>query len=615
MLLSVKFFINSLNQFWLFLKLQTRITLTVITVILILVVGLLYGIIILLQNFPILENNKFAIDISYLFGENFLFLMNENRNNDIIDLCERIYINTTTVKYILYINPKGFEYGIPYGSEELSFFYNLLFSNITFFSPLFVLTNFYSLDKINVLKFVTSNEVAYILLLVTDYTNPNFSLVTNFFVNNKIIALIAIFVVGIILTKIAFKYPLSEGSQGIINIVAGTFSGRIYFRPGGELGQLVGTFNELANRLQRYREDNIEQICNEKIKLESLITTINDGILLLDTNLNIVLVNEAAIRIFDWKTKTKLLGTSIWDHLPILLQKKLLITLQNVLYGEQNASFDGKIDNGATLFRKKLVRITLKIVYDSSEINNIPIGIGLTIQDRTKEFEFAKTQNRFISNISHELRTPLFNIKSFIETIQEYDYTLSNWQKKYFLNIVSKETNRLSRLVNDILFISKLDSRKKISMNKVDLTEIIQQTLATYQIIAHDKNLNLYLESHFKELYVYGNKDLLLQVFINLVGNALKFTYKQGEIVIRVYALSNKLARIEIFDTGIGIMDTYQSYIFQRFYRIENEVHTLKGTGLGLSIVNNILLEHKTNIQVISRYKIGSLFWFDIRRV
>ena len=88
-----------------------------------------------------------------------------------------------------------------------------------------------------------------------------------------------------------------------------------------------------------------------------------------------------------------------------------------------------------TKFFRFIFRIILNIIYDSEDRNRVPIGIGVTLQDTTKELELDKTQNRFMSNISHELRTPLFNIKSFIETIQEYDYTLSAWQKRYFLNI------------------------------------------------------------------------------------------------------------------------------------------------------------------------------------
>lgn len=613
MLLNIKFLANSLNNFWLFLKLQTQIILIVITLVLLLTISVMYGLVTAVQNWPNLNlyNDVFINKANSLFQDDVLLLINKSQINEIITFCERIYESSKNIQYILYIDPQGVSHIIPSSLDDVNSLTELLNS---FYYQLITYLNLYQVNKLALVFIKTNSEDATFLLL----NNVNFSLF-NLFVTNKTFLLFAIvfivvLILGTTLTKTLITHPLNEVSQGIVNIAAGSFSSRISLRASGELGELVGNFNELARRLQLYEEENIEQIGNEKIKLESLITTITEGILLLDTNLNIVLVNEQAIRLFNWKTKTKLIGTSIWDHLPIVLQKKLLMTLESVLEGKQSVSFDGKIDSGLISFPKRLIRITLKIVYNSYEVNSIPIGIGLTIQDYTKESELAKSQNRFISNISHELRTPLFNIKSFIETIQEYDYTLSNWQKRYFLDIVNKETNRLTRLVNDILFISRLDSRKEIVMSKIDFIDLIRQTIANYQIVAREKNLYLHSENQLERVYVYGNKDLLLQVLINLVGNALKFTYKQGEILIRIYSLSNKTARVEIFDTGIGVIDTYQSYIFQRFYRIENEVHTLKGTGLGLSIVNNILLEHKTSIKIISRYKIGSLFWFDLRK-
>ena len=128
------------------------------------------------------------------------------------------------------------------------------------------------------------------------------------------------------------------------------------------------------------------------------------------------------------------------------------------------------------------------------------------------------------------------------------------------------------------------------------------------------KQLYLHSETELCNTNVLGNHDLLFQVLMNLVGNALKFTYKYGEVLVRFYNLNTISIRVEIIDTGVGINLNYQPYIFQRFYRIENSIHTLKGTGLGLSIVNAILLEHNTKVRVVSRAKVGSAFWFDLKR-
>ena len=619
MLLNIKTFISDVNHSWLNFKLQTQIILVTTVSILLLVSSIIPWSINAIQHTPnMVNNNRFVTDINLLLRDNILSLLEENRSVDIVPFCERFYRNSTNLRYIIFIDQNGFEYGIPYN-------YNEIFSNSEFaasfnrvgnYSNTFLVRANFDVTTLNIMPLVNDKFLG--LLLVG--SNSNFMLLNSKIITNEIIFLIVIIffialVLGKLFVQVTFNRPLNEVSTGLASIAMGNFSRRINLRFGGELGDLISSFNELGRRLQLYEEKNREQLLGEKIKLESLITTITDGALLLDTDLRIVLVNTTAIKIFGWKAKTRLIGTPIWDHLPSVLQKKLFVALQDILSYTQSVIFDGKIENDLTTFPKRSVRITLNVVYGSFDINKIPIGIGVTIQDITKEFELDKTQNRFMSNISHELRTPLFNIKSFIETIQEYDYTLSTWQKRYFLNIVNKETNRLTRLVNDILCISKLDSINDLPLGNMNFVETINQTIANYQIIARDKALHLHSEISLTDLIVQGNEDLLLQVLMNLVGNALKFTYKKGEVIIRIYPLKKSKVRIEIADTGVGIAYRYQQYIFQRFYRIENEVHFLKGTGLGLSIVDNILAEHKTRINIVSRYGIGSVFWFDLTKV
>ena len=614
-LFNIKTFVGSVNYSWLNFKLQTQILFATITLILVLVSSISSWSSTTLQNSPNLNTNKFADDINSLLRENILSLLEENKRNEIVPFCERFYRNSKSLHYIVFIDSAGRDYGVPYSYNEIIHNYDFTPSlkRIKTSQPLpKTVTN---IDGTAVKIMVLTNPTFLGILLVG--SNSNFTLLNNILITNEIIfSLIIIFIIllilGAVFVKVTITRPLSEVSYGLASIAAGNFSRRVNLRLGGELGELIGSFNELGRRLELYEEKNREQLLGEKIKLESLVTTITDGTLLLDTSLRIVLVNTTAVKIFGWKAKTRLIGTSIWDHLPITLQKKLFVTLQDILFESQSAIFDGKVENESSKIPQRHIRMILNVVYDTPGANRIPTGIGITIQDITKEFELDKTQNRFMSNISHELRTPLFNIKSFIETIQEYDYTLSNWQRRYFLDIVNKETNRLTRLVNDILCISKLDSRINVPLGEMNIAEIINQTTANYQIVARDKKLYLYSYLSSLNLNVKGNKDLLFQVLINLVGNALKFTYKDGEIILRAYSIQTQKVRVEIVDTGVGISYTYQQYIFQRFYRVENDVHTLKGAGLGLSSVNTILVEHKTEINVVSRYGVGSAFWFDL---
>ncbi len=613
MLLNIKTFVSSVNHSWFNFKLQTQIVLATTILILILVSSIASWSSTAIYNSPSVNStSRFINEINSLLKDNLSSLLTEGRTTEIIPFCERFYKNSTSLRYIVFIDAKGTEYGIPYSYEEILSNYNFYLPFKIYQQPQSMLN---TLTNVETRIMVLTNGTFLGLLLVGNSSNSNLfnnKLVTNEILFSIVVVFVFATVLAAIFVKVTITRPLNEVSQGLVSIASGDFSRRVDLRFRGGLGDLITSFNELGRRLQLYEEKNREQVLSERFKLESLITTINEGALLLDTNLQIVLVNVTAIKIFGWKTKTRLIGTPIWSHLPIALQKKLFVTLQDILFDAQSAIFDGEIENKLNQFPKQSIRIRLKIVYDSVDINKVPTGIGMTIQDLTKEFELDKTQNRFMSNISHELRTPLFNIKSFIETIQEYDYTLSNWQKRYFLDIVNKETNRLTRLVNDILCISKLDSLKDVPLGTMNLVETINQTTANYQILARDKNLYLHSEISDNNLFVQGNKDLLLQVLTNLIGNALKFTHKRGEIIMRTYIMKNQTIRIEVVDTGVGIVHCYQQYIFQRFYRVENDVHTLKGTGLGLSIVDTILAEHKTVINVVSKYGVGSAFWFDL---
>jgi two-component system, OmpR family, sensor histidine kinase NblS len=245
-------------------------------------------------------------------------------------------------------------------------------------------------------------------------------------------------------------------------------------------------------------------------------------------------------------------------------------------------------------------------------------GVAITVQDITREVELNEAKSQFISNVSHELRTPLFNIKSFIETLHEYGEDLSEQEKREFLDTANRETDRLTRLVNDVLDLSKLESNKRYALEAVEIIQPIEQTVRSHQLNAKDKEIQLIQEVEPNLPPVLGNYDLLVQVLSNLVGNGLKFTNSGGSVAIRAHLLepvnqqAPRYVRVEVADTGIGIDPEDQKAIFDRFFRVENRVHTLEGTGLGLSIVQNIVQKHHSEVHLISEEGVGSTFWFDL---
>ena len=380
------------------------------------------------------------------------------------------------------------------------------------------------------------------------------------------------------------------------------------------MGELILSFNEMAEKLESYDEQNIEEITAEKAKLETLVSTIADGAVLIDNNMQVILVNPTARRIFGWEG-VDVVGCNVLHNLPSAVQMEITPTLYEMAAGEsESAEFRIRLNQPSSRTIRILLTTVLNLQRESIK------GIAITIQDITREVELNEAKSQFISNISHELRTPLFNIKTYIETLHDYGEDLGLEERQEFLQTVNHETDRLTRLVNDVLDLSKLESGRTYNFDKVDLPQALEQTLRTYQLNAKDKGIELIQDVTPNLPLIVGNYDLLLQVFGNLIGNALKFTKSGGKVVIRAYKLDNQPSfnnqsskvRIEIADTGIGIAAEDQQAIFDRFFRVENRVHTLEGTGLGLSIVRNIIDRHHSKVNLVSEVGVGTTFWFDL---
>jgi len=344
-----------------------------------------------------------------------------------------------------------------------------------------------------------------------------------------------------------------------------------------------------------------------KAKLDILVSTIVDGAILVDTDLMILLVNPAAERLFAWESMD-VSGQSLLDFLPDRVRLEMTRPLMLMVKGEsQGQEFQVRL----TEPNSRVIRILASTIFDQKKLN--PKGIVMTVQDITREVELNEAKNQFISNVSHELRTPLFSIKSFIETLYEYDDQISPEERKKYLEIANDETDRLTRLVNDVLDLSRLESGRQYRFDSLDIAAVVEQTQRTYHLAARDKQISLTHDIQPGLPLVLGNYDLLLQVFTNLVGNAFKFTFAGGKVTIHAHLSPDSHAvRLAVSDTGIGIDPADHDKVFDRFFRVENRVHTLEGTGLGLSIVRNILEKHHTCIHLDSKVGQGATFWFDL---
>ncbi|MFN8967678.1 MAG: ATP-binding protein, partial [Pseudanabaena sp.] len=543
--------------------------------------------------------------------------------------------SSSSIRYILYADPDGeIFYGIPFNSNEvknsLSIRRRIQLPEDPMMRPDRPLVRQHVTPQGEVTDiFVNLQHNGKALGIIAIGINPNPTAVASSSLTLDVttavfVSIWAMVILGAASNSVTITRPLRELVAGVQNIASGNFRQRIDLPFGGELGELIRSFNEMAQRLKKYEEQNIEELTAEKAKLETLVSTIADGALLLDSDMRIVLANPAAIKIMGWDQdleKNTWQGKSILNILPDRLSADLGRSLMQIATGDREGGefrIMASGEKGDSVLAHAF-RIWITSVLSSS---NAIKGIAITIQDITREVELNAAQSRFISNVSHELRTPLFNIKSFIETLHEYGDELSDDQKKEFLGTANNETDRLTRLVNDVLDLSRLESGRQYHFTAIDLSETIEQTVRTYKLNASSKGVELLHEISPNLERIWGNYDLILQVLYNLVGNALKFTETGGKVTIRIYPWQDQTTtqphrvvnyvRVEVEDTGYGIPAEDCDRIFDRFYRVEDKVHTLEGTGLGLSIVRNIIEKHHSEIHIKSEVGVGSTFWFDL---
>ena len=610
--------------------------------------GLTFWAVNTIQEDARLNDTRSGRDLGLLLAANVAPLVDENRT-ELARFSHRFYSSTSSIRYMLYADGEGnIFFGIPFSESEVQ-------NSLTIRRKIHLPDNYAENTDVPMVRqhMTPDGEVTDVFVPLIDEgvykgvlaigTNPNPTVVTSSHLTRDVT--IAVFVsiwvmviLGAVFNALTITKPIKELLFGVKNISSGNFKQRVDLPLGGELGELIASFNEMAEKLERYEEQNIEELTAEKAKLETLVSTIADGAVLLDIDMQVVLVNPTARRLFGWESKP-VEGINLLRLLPSTVQAEITRPLYQIARGELREGAEFRIALKEPLDRT--VRILLTTVLDLSREN--VKGIAMTVQDITREAELNEAKSQFISNVSHELRTPLFNIKSFIETLHEYGDDLSVAEQREFLETANRETDRLTRLVNDVLDLSKLESFKLYNFEPVDLAQPIEQTLRTYRLNARDQGIELIQDIEPALPSVVGHYDLLLQVFTNLVGNALKFTETGGKVAIRAYLINSdrptsdhekqpflcppadslttpdahnadfKQVRIEVADTGIGIDLEDQSAIFDRFFRVENRVHTLEGTGLGLSIVRNIIEKHHSHVCIVSDVGVGTTFWFDLK--
>ena len=632
--------ITWLGRWWAEFSLQTKLLAVATLVVSLLMTGITFFALNGIQRDARLSDTRYARDLGLLLSANVTPLVARGDDRQLAVVAEQFWRTSRSLRYIFFADADGLLYlGIPMGSGGAGGPGDQLLSRRLELpadlqkrpdNPL--IRQHLTPDGQVTDVFVPIVSDDHFLGVVALGINPNETLLASAALTREVtvavfISIWVLVMLGSVINALTITQPLKDLLRGVRSIAGGNFNTRIDLPVGGELGELLEGFNTMASQLEDYKAANIEELTAAESKQQSLIATMADGAVLLDAEGQIVLANPTSRRLFRWEGRT-LEGNELTNALPDVLAMELHGPLLALMEGEKDST-DVRCSFGEPA---RTLRIVLQSVRDAS--GESLKGIAMTIQDLTREVELNAAQSRFISNVSHELRTPLSNIKSYVETLHDCADSLTEEQKTEFLGIANAETDRLTRLVNDVLDLSRLESERACPLESIEFGSAIEQTLRTYRLNARERGVTLACQSDDDLPRVLGNWDLLLQVLDNLVGNALKFTPSGGQLTLRAYPwpdlcplpdaqarlqgpsclLTSPLPRlrVEIADTGYGISPADQERIFERFFRVENAVHTEAGTGLGLAIVRGILDKHGTRIQMASEPGVGTTFWFDL---
>nr|YP_009541626.1 two component sensor kinase [Synarthrophyton chejuense]AYR05635.1 two component sensor kinase [Synarthrophyton chejuense] len=624
-----------ISRLWSNINLKTRLMSVTTLSISILMSSLTFWALTTIQDYSVSTEIRFSRDLSMLFTYNLTNLIDSNNYEELRSFIENIYLSTSSIKYVqVFITKGNFSISLPFYDNSfhklLQLHQNILQlknQDFTFNIPIVNNSTIFNYSMTNITIPLIKNGRDLGVLNLGINSNPNIYLASKLIGDVTLSVFVSIWVMVIISSIFNFMIitePVKELLFGINSISSGNFSQKITSSFDGDLGDLIISFNKMSEHLESYEKKNVYELTSEKAKLETLVSTIADGAILLDTELRLLFVNQIAIKVFNWSNKD-LIGTMIFHHLPLHVNEALLPLLNRMVKTnclEKNFPQAQEICINLNYEFFKTFRLVLATVLDQK--NQVLTGLVITIQDITREANLNQAKNQFVSNVSHELRTPLCNIGSFLETLIDYNFNLSFKQKMQFLRIAYSETQRLNRLVNDVLDLSRLESEYNYTLQPTDFIQTVTSIIRTSEIIAFKKRIQIVCEISIYVKLILAHESALCQVLSNLISNSLKFTHSGGKILVRIYPLllrdnydkkkeslfSN--IRLEIMDDGIGIDKNFHKQVFDRFMRIENYVHTLEGTGLGLSIVKNIIEKHNSKIYICSEVGVGTSFWFDL---
>lgn len=407
------------------------------------------------------------------------------------------------------------------------------------------------------------------------------------------IALLFTAILGVLLAQTITR-PISDMRKQALAMTRGNFSRKVKVYGYDEIGQLAITFNNLTKKLQEAQATTE----GEKRKLSSVISYMTDGVISTDRKGRIILINEPAAQMLGVSRETVL-------SQPIV---SVLGLDENYTFEDLLQEKDSIVLDYSTKSKPFILRANFSIIQKESGFVN---GLIAVLYDITEQEKIDLERREFVANVSHELRTPLTTMRSYLDALAE-----GAWKDEEiapnFLDITQTETERMIRLVNDLLQLSKMDSVDyRLSREWVNFPVFFNRIIDRFEM-TKNQNVTFVREIPEDSMFVEVDEDKITQVLYNIISNAMKYSPEGGTITFRTKEMEDKIT-ISISDEGVGIPKDNLDKIFDRFYRVDKaRTRKLGGTGLGLAIAKEMVNAHGGRIWADSVEGKGTTIYFTL---
>lgn len=417
--------------------------------------------------------------------------------------------------------------------------------------------------------------------------------INNIFATGTVMSL-GITAVLIVLLARTITRPISDMRRQALAMAKGNFSRKVKVYSYDEIGQLAMTFNNLTKKLQEAQATTE----GERRKLSSVLSYMTDGVIATDRKGRVILINEPAAKLLNVSRET-ILSTPLISLLGIEEE----YTLDDLLVENESV-----ILNYSTNTKPYILRANFSVIQKETGFVN---GLIAVLHDITEQEKIDMERREFVANVSHELRTPLTTMRSYLEALADGAWKDVNIAPN-FLEVTQNETERMIRLVNDLLQLSKMDSRDyKLTTEWINFVDFFNRIIDRFELT---KNQDVHFERNLLDhaAFLEVDEDKLTQVLDNIISNALKYSPEGGKVTFNMVEQEEQLV-ISVSDEGVGIPKDNIEKIFERFYRVDKaRTRKLGGTGLGLAIAKEMVEAHGGSIWADSVEGHGTTISFSL---